>query len=283
MRVVGDLRVTRRDDIKHGYPVGILKNVILSSDVLVAFAGNVPHATHTLRNLPSSPGEPDEVLPQLLKSCQAAGPEASGVDYLVAARGSGLSRVKHTGIETGLTKAWIGDIKAFELYQRAYHEIPVSQPIQLEGISPDPLPSVDPVELEGSMRMANAIGSFLFGSSVESVGEAFLSATCSVSVGFTYEVEAYLAADHEQVIESGKWVTADWGTVAEGGFGYSTLVPVNSGIGTVGLYFPHAGLGLLYHPLLRDAPFVYRGMTHEQFRVGVKSEHGVDIDGPRFN
>lgn len=76
------------------------------------------------------------------------------------------------------------------------------------------------------------------------------------------------------------WVAADWGTVANGGFGYMLLVPVESGIGVIGLHFPHAGLGLLYHPLSRDDPYVYTRVTHADFRRRVHDDHGLAIDGP---
>lgn len=92
---------------------------------------------------------------------------------------------------------------------------------------------------------------------------------------------SFLAADHEQVItpEQG-WVNADWGTVANGGFGFSMLVPDEPGVGIVGLYFPHPALGLLYHPLAQEEPFAYRDVTDAEFRTRVLGDHGVSISGP---
>lgn len=90
-----------------------------------------------------------------------------------------------------------------------------------------------------------------------------------------YEQQAVLVADHEQVVESSEgWVPADWGTVAGGGFDYVILVPVEAGIGAIGLYFPHAGLGLYYAPLDQDEPWPYPRVSREDCLAGVRRDHG---------
>ena len=131
------------------------------------------------------------------------------------------------------------------------------------------------------MRMGNAIASLHFGASTESVGEAFVSATYS-GQGFRYQPQAFLAAEHDQVVEEGPWVPANWGTVAEGGFGYGLLVPTEPGVGLIGLYFAHAGLGLVYHPLVQDEAFTYSGVSREAFREAILRDHGVSVDGPHL-
>lgn len=277
VRVVADLRITR-DDNRRGYPVAALKNVILGPDLLVAYAGNAQLATHTIRELAQTCADREGVISRL--SGQAAN-EAHRVEYLVAAPNEGLWRVRATSLEGDLAATWIGDQDAFELYQRAYHELHVAEPLRVPGISPEgPLP-IPTEDLEALMRMSNGIRHLESEGSVETVGEAFIAAYASPE-GFRYEPQAFLAADHEQVIAGDEWVPADWGTVATGGFGYATLAPTNPGIGLLGLYFPHAGLGLLYHPLVRDKPFVYPRLTHAEFRARVLTDHGVDVDGPRF-
>jgi hypothetical protein len=136
-------------------------------------------------------------------------------------------------------------------------------------------------ELAETMRMANALHALERDTPVPSVGEAVISAFASARGGFRYNQQAFLAADNEQVIAADEgWVAADLGMAASGGFGYMLLVPVESGIGVIGLHFPHAGLGLLYHPLSRDDPYVYTQVTHADFRRRVHDDHGMAIDGP---
>ena len=193
----------------------VLKTVIVSPPMLVGFAGNVPLAMHTLRTLPAQPTNVDVVLPVLEEASRVGGSGPSGVDFVVAVGGQGLWRVTYRQIESKLTRTWIGDASAFSLYQEAYHSLPVSEPLRIPGISPPDPPQIDPQELEGIMRMGNAIASLHFGASTESVGEAFVSLTYS-GQGFRYQPQAFLAAEHDQVVEKeGPWVPADWGTVAE--------------------------------------------------------------------
>lgn len=277
------MRVTDSDDIRRGYPFAALKNVILSPQVVVATAGNAALAMHTLRRLPTRPSHSGEVLPLLLESSEQAGPGSARVSYLVAVPSAGLWRVTHAGVEAEQAAAWIGSQDAFERYQRIYHEIPPPEVIRVPGISPagPSIAELDHEYFDASTRMGYAIRSLQDDPSVKEVGEAAVSASSS-SNGFRYAPEVYLAADHEQVIAGENWVPADWGTVAEGGFGYSMLVPTEPGIGLVALYFPHAGLGLLYHPLSRDDAFVYSHVNQAEFRSRVLSDHGVDVDGPTF-
>ena len=175
---------------------------------------------------------------------------------------------------------WIGDRRAFESYQRGYHDTPVAAPISIPGVSAERAQPVSDAEIAETIRMANGIFRLASDDWLADVGEALISAFSSRE-GFRYDEQAFLSADHEQIVTGDECVSADWGTVAEGGFGYSTLVPVVPGIGVLGLYFPHRGLGLLYTTLSRrDDAFVYTGVTQGQFRACVADEHGVEIDGP---
>jgi hypothetical protein len=281
VRLAADLRVTDSNDIRRGYPYAVLKALILSRTLVVAFAGNAQLALHTVRQLPRPPEEITDVIPTLTASCERAGDGEGRVDYLAAVAGEGIWRITNDGVEGVLEAAWIGDHRAFELYQRAYHEGPVALPLQVPSLSPErPLP-VSKAEYAETVRMMNGIFQLVLEDSINTVGEAFILAA-SLDGSFRYEQQAHLAADHERVISGAKWVAPDWGTVAEGGFGYSTLVPCEPGIGVLGLYFPHPGLGLLYHPLARDDPFVYRHVTHAGFRARVLEGHGVELVGPDF-
>jgi hypothetical protein len=79
-----------------------------------------------------------------------------------------------------------------------------------------------------------------------------------------------------------EWTNLNWGTAAQGGFGFNLLPPKEPGIGAIGLYLLHGGLGLLYHPLAYDDALVYRRITHDEFRAAVAEDHAIEIDGPRL-
>lgn len=280
VRVTADLRVTDSDDIRRGYPYAALKNVILSETILVASAGNADLAMHTMRTLPPRRSTGSEVVPILLEAARTAGPGDAGVDFLVGEIGVGLHRITREGAECDIPAAWIGDAKAFEVYQRGYHDPPVTLPTNVEALRGDHPMAPTPDEIEEAIRMHNGIR-LLDEGHVPSVGEAYIEAIATHG-GFRYAPQAVLTASHEQVIESGEWVPVDWGTVAQGGFGYSVMAPVEAGIGTLGLYFPHGRLGLLYKPLARDDVCPYPGVSQERFAELVQAEHGIEISGPTF-
>src|SRR3954452_21341755 len=108
---------------------------------------------HTIRKLRSAPL--DDLGAELLAASRDAGGGEHGLDFLIARVGLGIQRITTDGIEGWRDTAWIGDVAAFEVYQRAYHEAPVPLPTWVEGISPpkDQLP--DPASLEPVIRMAN--------------------------------------------------------------------------------------------------------------------------------
>jgi hypothetical protein len=279
IRVIGDLRVTRRDQIRRGYPVAVLKNVIVSRDLLVAYAGNYELALHTIRQLRGYENDTDAVLDSLYSSSLAAGAGEGATQYLVGARARGLSVVSFSGVESDAEAAWIGDKAAYEIYQRGYHSAVITEPIRIPGISPEGPMNIRWDDFEVAARMSHGIWQLELEGSVETVGEAFITAYSSRD-GFRYEQSAVLVADHDQVVSGDEWVPADWGTAADGGFGYAVLTPTEPGIGLIGLNFSHGRLGLLYHPLARDDPFPYLNVTRQEFRARVLDEHGVDIDGP---
>jgi hypothetical protein len=276
IRVVADMRLTDTWEIRRGYPVAVLKNVILNNDLLVAYAGNAAMAVHTIRELKDASRE--DLVAGLLHSSVEAGDSEQGVSYLIADVNVGLQRVRHTGVEPPGRTGWVGDQKAFEIYQAIYHGVPKPQVLTVEGISP-PEPPPDTPDTEAFLRMSGALAQMQMLDDIESIGEAQVSAFSRN--GFHYEPQAFLAASNEQIFTGPEWEKVNWGSVADGGFGYCLLHPTDPGIGIVGLHFPHRDLGFLYHPLCYDGPAIYRDVSHEEFRAAVEEDHNVPINGPR--
>ena len=277
IHVAGDMRLTDPDELRRGYPYGVLKNIILSSDHLVAYAGNAELGMHTIRNLRDAPLE--RLVEGLLASSEQAGKGHGAVDYLVAHTAVGLQRVTAMGIEESSDAGWIGDAAAFEIYQQAYHNAVVPEPIWIEGVSPPREELGDAAAMEPFLRMFFGTFALLEKEATASVGEVFVVANSKR--GFHYEQQGSFSANNEQEIGA-EWTTLNWGTAAQGGFGFNLLPPKEHGIGAIGLYFPHGGLGLLYHPLAYDDALVYRRVTHDEFCAAVEEDHGLRIDGGRL-
>ncbi len=277
IHVVGDMRLTDPAEIRRGYPYAVLKNIILGPDHLVAFAGNADLGMHTIRRLKDAPIE--ELAGGLFDSAKEAGGGPGGVDYLLAHTERGLQRVTASGVEGPTDAGWIGDPAAFEIYQRGYHAAPVPEPLWIEGVSPPRDQLGDPAAMEPFIRMGMGTFALMESESVASVGEVFV--TANSKRGFHYEQQGFFQADHEQEIGS-EWTDLNWGTAAQGGFGFNLLPPKEHGTGAIGLYFPHGGLGLLYHPLAYGDALVYRHVTHDEFCAAVAEDHEIEIDGPRL-
>lgn len=277
VHVVGDMRLTDPAEIRRGYPYAVLKNIILSPDHLVAFAGNADLGMHTIRRFKDAPI--DELANGLLDSAREAGAGPSSVDYLLAHTELGLQRITASGVEEPTDAGWIGDPAAFEVYQQGFHAGPVPEPIWIEGVSPPRDQLGHPAAMEPFIRMAMGSYALMEDQSVASVGEVFV--TANSKRGFHYEQQGFFQANHKQEIGS-EWTTLNWGTAAQGGFGFNLLPPKEHGIGAIGLYFPHGGLGLLYHPLVYDDALVYRQVTHDEFCAAVAEDHHIEIDGGRL-
>lgn len=277
IHMVGDMRLTDPAEIRRGYPYAVLKNIILGPDRLVAFAGNSDLGMQTIRRLKDAPVE--ELVGGLSGSAEEAGEGPGAVDYLLAHTERGLMRITASGVEGPAEAGWVGDPAAFEIYQRAYHAGSVPEPIWIEGISPPRDQLGDPAAMEPFIRMATATYALIGDESVASVGEVFV--TANSKRGFHYEQQGFFQANHEQEIGT-EWTTLNWGTAAQGGFGFNLLPPKEHGVGAIGLYFPHGGLGLLYHPLAYDDALAYRRVTHDEFREAVAEDHQIEIDGGRL-
>jgi hypothetical protein len=290
LRVIADMRLMDNWNIRRGYPHAVLKNIIIDRELLVAYAGNANFAVDTIREQRNHRG--DTLVAGLVSAAEQAGAGKDGVEFLVADVQRGLRRVRHNGAEPATNATWIGDAAAFDFYQQLYHGMPKPQVLTMEtenGPPPDPYP--DTPDSEAFLRMSGATGHMQFMKyapgdvsipALETVGEAFISAFSSPD-GFHYEQQGMLAANHEQVIEGDEWTTLNWGTVANGGFGFMQHSPSEPGVGIVGLYFPHARLGLIFHPLAYDGPVFYRRVTHDEFRKAVQEDFAVPIDGARLS
>jgi hypothetical protein len=94
-----------------------------------------------------------------------------------------------------------------------------------------------------------------------------------------YETGAALYADHEQTVSADeRWVDADWGSAAEGGFGYGLKVPSEAGVGAVGVYFPEGRVGVVYFPTrFRDAAR-WTDIGEDEFITAASEEFGLDLE-----
>jgi hypothetical protein len=250
-----------------------LKSVIVHRGLCIALAGGVISGQDAIRDVANAVEHDfslDEVVHYLEKVATR-----SGNDFIVAALfpAPTLIRVEPTGTTPGVSSAWIGSRPAFAAYQSYYGS--ADQLPRRSKRWRTPLISAE--EQDAVARMAPSMMQVIEDQDFPEVGglPIFVAPTRR---GFCYESVAMLAADHEQVInpEDG-WVDADWGTAAQGSFGYALKVPDEAGVGAIGAYFPHGRLGVLYYPGRYEQAIAWREVGDQEFCDAVEDEFGISF------
>ena len=218
VRIVSDLRVTDAHDIRRGYPFGILKVVTLGPRLCVALAGPVDPGLDALRAIASEAASFDEVLLGLAgRSARPDGPEF----LIVGSAPSRIARVRAGVIEDAMTIGWIGDIDAFNEFQRLSAQV-----------DQHPVAGLEPQHALAAQMMMAFNG--LIGGAVASVGEARVAVASFPDRQLHYQSGA-VANPPPQSIPSGVPTPIRFGTAAEGGHAYSILTPTKPGPGAIGL------------------------------------------------
>jgi hypothetical protein len=275
-RIVSDLRVIDEHATRSGYTEGVLKAILLTPEVCVAFAGNVNGGVEAVRRCAEGAAggfNLEEAESALLDAHCAAGQET---DFLIAVRRpASISRVRAGDIERGLPTAWIGDHAAFAEYQERYLSAPISELPPGVGNRRE--------ELEIGARMSHAFGGMIRDGAIATVGEAEISITPQWD-GLRYAHSATAMIGHTQQIPSGVPARIQFGSAAQGGFTYTVGVPAEAGVGAVGLHFFQGRFGLLYHPtVLGPRPEPFPNATSEEFEMGVRRKFGIRLVASRVS
>jgi hypothetical protein len=265
VHVIGDLRVLDPHEVRRGFPYAILKVVVTQPHICVGFAGSVDAALDALYQVREM-SDAEEVAATLVAYTE----RVDDVEFLVADATRNSIAVAQGGVRQA--GGWIGDIDAHTLFQAAFAEEPPE--VYRSGAPDDP----DTAEhVMTGIRIHRAADAVLAASLV-SVGEEFVRAT-SKNGTFEYMTSAKMVMGRDQTIPSGTWTTIQFGGAAEGGFAHSVLTPTTPGVGAVGIHFFQGRLGLLYAPLLAREPYVFREVSHGEFRDDVRERFGFDIQG----
>jgi len=252
------------------YNRGTLKLVILHRSLCIGFDGGEVTGRKAILDV----GRDAAVsfnLAQVRRRLTLASRESSN-GFIVACLSPSPSLVRiQDGVDEGeAPAAWLGDQPAFNAYQGYFatagllpHEIQHSYQSHL-----------DEVERSRASRMLPAMMQVIEDQRFGGVGGLPIC-VAPTSRGFRYESVAMLAADHEQTINADEgWVDADWGTAAEGSFGYAVKTPDVAGIGALGVYFPHGRLAVLHFPGRYFEPITFANVSESEFCTAVESAFG---------
>lgn len=216
IRIFRDTRVTYPQGENPHYLRGTLKAILLHPALCIAYAGDVASALSAIRDLrvSRSSGFSLEKVESFLE--RAHNRTSAEMEFIVASALDGETfTVIKEGRATRTGDCWIGDIFAFEEYQRLFHTAaPISQSTEI-----DPTLAAD---LQVANRMNQAMEGVAASSSVASVGELILNVVLTKD-GFVYAPRAWMQGGRSQTIPSGVPTKVQFGGAAEGGFAYSVL------------------------------------------------------------
>jgi hypothetical protein len=268
-RLVCDSQLT--DPLKrrlNPYDSGALKLVILHRGLCIGFDGGAITGREAVLQAGRSIASGFDLTEVRRLLVRASRRHPNG--YLVASLSPSpvLVRIRDGKDEGEVQGAWLGDQPAFSAFQ-GYFETAGSLPHEIQHNYQGHL---DLDERSAASRMLPAMMRVIEDRNYPGVGGLPIC-VAPTSRGFRYESVAMLAADHEQTIEAEQgWVDADWGTAAEGGFGYAIKTPGRAGIGAVGAYFPHGRLGVLFYPGRFLDPLLFPGLSDYEFCRSVESQ-----------
>jgi hypothetical protein len=229
------------------------------------------------------------------KSCLLEAHEHSDgrAEFLIASLRPPKLGVVKGGVAEVADTGWLGDLDAFDEYQRHYHALPFPLPVEMFD-SPQRAGDIEIADRMGRGMQAVVYGPSLAfengklraliprGGSHETVGEAIVYAVPRVEDNlFKYSVYSRTEAPpFREPLPARDGVTpADFGSTERGSFSCLMLTPVQPGVGAIGLYFPEGQLGVLYAPLLLDEPEQYSSMAREAFIECVRFRHDIALQG----
>lgn len=268
IQIESDSRITDPNVVKTNPLNGFIKLIIYVPEISIAYAGDVKYAEEAINMLYKlRPNNLNALVAILMASHQKSGGET---DFIIAALIKGTSnliKISSRRIEDKLQTAWIGDIDAFELFQKNIHE--------LKG-----------KEEENVNIFSGAFKKTIENESLESVGDFQISVLTSDNNShnvpvFMYQerLELMSGVNQKQTIPAGESVALSFGNASTGSFGVSYFTATDLYKQAIGVYFSEGKFGLLFFPMEGLANIKFSGLTAQEFIDKIKKEYGVPMRG----
>jgi hypothetical protein len=268
----GDSRFTTEDKPSDVFSGG-LKIIILNKHLCIAYAGDVKTGEEAIR-LAVKAKTLKEIISILLPSTIKPDSNSDSDCEFIIGWSEPSSRQlvkikegKSESYEKGVT--WIGNIDAYEVYQKAYHEY--QMPLATPGI---------PTHLSEIGRLRNAMDTVLKDEEIINVGDSHITAQDD-GRGFMY-MPNFTSQTYGAKLLSGTHPLA--ATLGPGGDSLLIEVktPEERGVGAIGIYVHEAQRGALYAPLLQEKPFKFDAVDPEAFRLAVFKATTIKLMGGGF-
>lgn len=265
--ILSDSKITDETSILKGNFKGALKSIILAPELCICFAGLVYPALSVIREANdyyNKTNDINQIIKMLFDKSQKFDNQ---IDFIVAYC---KDRPEIHTIKNGEIKkcevAWIGDIDAFNEYQQNYSEYS-STPITNNPNFSN--------EIQTQTLMYLAFSKTLNSTKCKSIDQPQIS-VMTEEKGFNYSIAVNIFAP-AQTIPSGIETKINFGNVQNGGYGYTILVPDETGIGLIGVHFYPGNVGAIFYPLFEDSVIRYKNVTPNELIEIVKKDFGIRL------
>lgn len=274
--ILGDTRLTKYDK-KEPVTKGVIKSLIVNSQLCVSFAGRIDYAISAVKELLSIKKYEEEYLIELfLKHHNCSNRET---DFIVAL---GRPHIKIITIKDGNktygNNAWIGDYDAFNKFQgyftRQLNLTPLPQNVM--NIQVNEMSHYD--ESEMYSKMFNSLNEVNNDVAIQYVGD-FIAP-------IIYDQEGFHFADYTNIITHpldfsliplGSAIP--FGNVEQGGYSISFTKSLHNDIPIVVIYILQAKLGIIFMSTDNGIlePNIYRNVTSLEFIKHVNTDFNIEI------
>lgn len=268
IQIESDSRITDPNVVRANPLNGFIKLIIYVPEISIAYAGDVKYAEEAidivyklrLNNLNTLVG-------LLMASHLKSGGETDFIIATLIKGTSNLIKISSGRMVDKLQTAWIGDINAFELFQKNFHE--------LKG-----------KEEENVNIFSGAFKKTIENESLESVGDFQISVLTTDNNShkvpvFMYQerMELISGATQKQTIPAGESVALSFGNASTGSFGVSYFTATDLYKQAIGIYFSEGNFGLLFFPLEGLTNIKFSELTAQEFIDQIKKEYGISMRG----
>lgn len=264
--MVADSKLNDPKNLENNPANSILKIAILHPQVKLAYAGVIHYAEQVIRDFyDKNICDLKDLVPLLLTTHIESNQQT---DFILATALNGKAQIisiKDGNLEYDIDNAWIGDARAFSVYQQSFHS---SQETNLKT------------------KMKKALDSVCSCDFIDSVG---WYTTCSlldyrehIHPIFLYDMEAVAYSGDFLAFKGGEIAALPYGTAETGSYSISSLFSRSLGRPALARYFEQVKLGVLHCPKISIYPILFRNCTGEEFVIRAFKECDVPLKGIIF-
>lgn len=269
--IESDSKVTDKNSVKNDPLTSVIKTLILHPFISLSYAGNIHFAEKAIDEFFNKKIDSISDFLELLISINVE--SLHKTDFVVASlinNSPKFYRIKNGTVEKDLTSIWLGDLEAFNNYQKEYHSL-----------------SEDEANIPKNME--TAFQKVIIDPNIKSVDHFQISLTTQEKIWqgndiFLYREKVIVQTTLAQELNfknGNEWVDISLGEDQTGaGHGLSYLITISPHFHGVAIHFTHGKFGVLFCPQInRIEGKIILNVSGEEFVEQIKTKYSVPLRG----